>query len=334
MPAPKPNPADLELLTPEEREGYMENLEEAAAEIELDEEEEEVEAAAEPDKKPDKQPDKKPAKKPVEEAAAEDEPAEEDDAEADAEEDTAEDEAEDEEDAEEEIPGSPDEAEEADDAEDEEQPKSKTLPEWRVPSEIAARSAEIEKQLDNLAKKFDDGELTALEMREKMKPLEKEQRDIDRTVTLAQASERTIRNDWYKVTVPNFLREHTEYKPGSLRHQMLNGIVQEIQAANPNAPTDPAILEMAHERIVAEFGEPGGAAKPAKTKTKAAKNGNGEEREIPPSIAGLPAATDTEAGRVNEFANLDKLEGEQFERALARMQKTAPDKYERYLERG
>jgi hypothetical protein len=124
------------------------------------------------------------------------------------------------------------------------------------------RINEIDKQLDEIAQKFDDGELTAKEMREQSKVLTVELDDLKDKRTLAKMSGKQTVDTWQQVTVPAFLAVHTEYKEGSLRYKLLDEVVRDIQKDSED-PTDPMILAKAHEKIVAELGEVHGSKKPA-----------------------------------------------------------------------
>jgi hypothetical protein len=208
--------------------------------------------------------------------------------------------------------------------------KVKIIPKWEVPAEDKARAVEIDTQLDAIAEKFDEGELTAKEMREQQKPLLAEQRALDRKMTRAELSEASAVDVWREHTVPSFIAAHDEYKPGSMRFKLLDQTVRELQAANGDNPTNPQILADAHAAIVAELGEVGKAPKPA-ARAKNGKDANGEERELPPSISKVPAADHTEAARSNEFIQLERLTGVAYENA---MRKLTPDQRERYLAQG
>lgn len=100
---------------------------------------------------------------------------------------------------------------------------------------------------------------------------------------------------------------------------------------------DKLILRDAHQKVMAEFGlnVASAAAAPAVAKpvpaaaAKPAKAGRAPDLStLPPSIGGLPAAAETEAGDGGEFSSLDKLTGMEYEQALARLSPNQKNRYE------
>jgi hypothetical protein len=321
MPRLKVSSEDMDLLTEEERIGLKEHLAERDAEEAEEDAEIAAAAAGGEEEKPAKaekpeKPEKKPAKE-VEEAVEEvlEPPVEEEDEEEiDA---GAEDEPEEGEEG----------AEEGDEAQEEEEPavvakpaKPAILPADKLSAEDEARFGTIDTLLDDIATKFDDGELTAREMREQTKPLEAELAELRERRAIAKMSGQNVVNAWYGSTVPLFLAEHTEYKEGSGRHKLLDTYVKELQTAQPDNPTDPKILVDAHAKVIAEFGEVAGAEKPV-------KKANGKQRELPPNLGAIPAADQTVVTVPNKFIRLEKLKGAEYEKALARLSTADRDLY-------
>ncbi len=90
-------------------------------------------------------------------------------------------------------------------------------------------------------------------------------------------------------------------------------------------------LQEAHRKVMAEFGIAAPVAKdasaaevPKKAKASRAPDLSG----IPPSLGGLPAAAEAQAGDAGEFAGLDRLSGMAYETALARMTPAQKERYE------
>jgi hypothetical protein len=102
-------------------------------------------------------------------------------------------------------------------------------------------------------------------------------------------------------------------------------------ASNPkNEGKDPAwFLEEAHKKVKLEYGVAEQAA-PAKQENKPAKpKGRAPDlTKLPPTLGGLPAAAENDAGDGGEFAHLEKLSGLELERALARMTADQRERYE------
>jgi hypothetical protein len=101
--------------------------------------------------------------------------------------------------------------------------------------------------------------------------------------------------------------------------------------ANNNARPMSWFLEEADRMTRARFRVPGegaGAPSPAARQTASGARrppGTGRER-VPPTLAGVPAATIPETGG-DEFSRLDRLEGMDLEAALARLSPAEADRY-------
>lgn len=199
---------------------------------------------------------------------------------------------------------------------------ARSLP-YQITAQELARLGAVEKEIDAIAEKFDDGELTAKEMRDQQRELLHELDELKEKRTIAKMHGADASSRWYGQTIPAFLADHTEYKKGSLRFKLLDQTVKELQAAS-NDPTDPQILVDAHAKINEEFGAVAGA-EPAK---KAAKKPVGNGRTIPPTLSGVPAADISDTSIKSEFGHLEKLKGVAYERAVSKL---APDARERYL---
>jgi hypothetical protein len=305
---------EYDLLTEEERIG----LKEYQAEFEAEQAAEaaEIEAAANGDPEEAEKPAKAPPPEDDEEDAGDDDTADEE------EDDPIDTEEEAEESAAEEVEGETG-------AVDEPQPLAEALAQVSVPTTMPRLSEAEEKrlvtiktELKALAQKFDDGELTAVEWRDEQEKLEDE-RDVlkEKRAVAAMTTQNSV-NVWYQTTIPTFIAHHPEYKDGSLRHKLLDTIVRELQMAT-TTPTDPKILVKAHERITEELGPvAGGEAAPAKK-----KKGNGKDRTSPPKFADIPASDAQQVTQPNKFARLDKLQGVDYERALAKLTPADRDFY-------
>lgn len=209
----------------------------------------------------------------------------------------------------------------------------------------AARTKEIGNQLDELATKFDNAELTAAEYRAATKPLEAEQRELERQAitetTIQQIRQEETHRQWTS-TVHTFLAEHPQYAPGSKAYDILNDAVIRAQNAAIEAgqgTMTKAILDAAHAEIQEAFGQapaPKPADPAAAQQTPAQPKTAQQERKapvVPPTLGGIPKGG-TEDVQVGEFAHLDRLaerpnpdDPEAYERALAKMPREARDRY-------
>lgn len=202
------------------------------------------------------------------------------------------------------------------------------LPQYELPADAKERIAQFDAQIDEFAKKFDEGELTAQEYRAALKPIEQQRQDLRDQMLKHQLSLDALVSQWSNVTVPAFLAKHAEYESGSVLFNLLNDEVKKLQVESDN-PLDPTHLEVAHRTIQAairkSYGLP--AETPAASTEKTAK----QKREIPPTLGGLPSSDITEAADGGEFAYLDRLADNDpvaYEDAIAKL---SPEKLEAYL---
>jgi len=306
---------DLDLLTEDERVGLKEYQAELEAELAAEDALIASAAAGEPEGDPEPEPKPEPEPEPEEEPEPEPEP-EEDEPEAD---DNDEPDAGD--DAGAEDP--PVEEEDDDETIDAAPPPPPAL---KLTADEEKRLVDIKAAMREIATKFDDGEITALEMRDQQEKLEDERDQLHEKRAVARMSSETTINTWFNTTIPLFLISHPEYKEGSVRHDLLDLTVRKLQTGSTN-PTDPKILAEAHKKITKEFG----VVEQPKPKAKKKLNGNGKHREMPPSLNDIPAADANNPAPINKFARLDKLKGVDFENALKRL---SPADREFYLQGG
>lgn len=207
-------------------------------------------------------------------------------------------------------------------------PAPRLLPQYEVPADAKDRISNIDTQLDDLAKKFDDGEMTATELRAATKPLEQQRQDLRDQLLKQSLSFDSQVAAWSNVTVPAFLDKHPEYEPGSVLFDALNTEVKKLQMENDN-PFDATYLAKAHETVQASVRKSLGLpAVPADKQKKEEK----AKREIPPTLGGLPAADMNDANDGGEFAYLDRLADKDplaFEAALGKL---SEEKREMYLQ--
>jgi hypothetical protein len=203
---------------------------------------------------------------------------------------------------------------------------------WILPAEVGQKIDELEKARDAIVEQFDDGELTGKEMREKLKPLEKEMDQLKEQRTAANV-QRDIAITTYKdVTVPAFFSAHPEYADkDSPLYGMLDATVRKLQQASRD-PLSPQILERAHEQISGQLRKALGITEVPKPKTPAADPAKPvPKRDIPPTLANVPAADINDADDGGEFAYLDRLAEQDVEKYEAALGKMPDEARERYL---
>lgn len=180
-----------------------------------------------------------------------------------------------------------------------------------------ARLEAIDTEADDLAARFDDGEMTAKEYGAAIKALEAERRDLDWSVRKAALSaeveEQQTTKAWF-TAVNEFIGAHAEIKPGTLRWTAFDAAVRMVTGDEANASlTNAKKLEKAYGMLTAEFG---GAA-PAASKTAAPP----ARPPLPPSLASIPASAVNSADD-GRYANLDRLMERDplaYEEAMAKM---------------
>ncbi|EHK57642.1 hypothetical protein [Allomesorhizobium alhagi] len=215
-----------------------------------------------------------------------------------------------------------DKGEDAGDDDAEPEKPQQALPEWKAPADAKTKLDEIETKKDEIAQKFDDGELTAKEMRAALKPLDDERDQIKEQLLKAALSSESAIDTWKQRTVPDFIKSHPEYKPGTIRYRALDAEVRALQAeADGSGKLSAAILAKAHQKIVSELGEVPGSK-------KVEDRDKNKRRDLPPNLANVPAADLTETDDGSEFAYLDRLDGVEYEKAL---EKLSDEKREQYL---
>lgn len=208
------------------------------------------------------------------------------------------------------------------------------MPQWQAPENAEQRLTEIETEKDELARKFDDGELTGQEFRAQMKPLDKEEREIEQARFKASISTETVHHQWFNVTVPAFIAEHPEYSEGSPLHGALDAEVRKLQTEASKAgrsQLDGTILDQAHRNVQSGIRKVLGL--PPLDEHKPAPNadaGKAPKRELPPSLNSLPADDVTDPDDGGKYAYLDRLADRDpmaFEDALAKLPEAEREAY-------
>lgn len=180
-----------------------------------------------------------------------------------------------------------------------------------------------------MLEKFDDGELTAKEMRAELERLNKAERQLEFQVHEAQLAakmeEQSRMNAW--VAQANaFAKEHG-YADNQRKYFMLDQEVRAIAATPDGAKLSGAqILEQAHKNLV-EAGIATPKAAPAAAKPAA--KGKAPAPDLPPNLARVPAA-DVDDAAGGQWADLDRLATTNpiaYEAKLAAMSDADRDRY-------
>jgi hypothetical protein len=202
-------------------------------------------------------------------------------------------------------------------------------PNWILPEDHKQQKDTIEQQRDELARKFDDGDLTAEEYRSEAKSLDERFEVLREQELLAKVREQTAKDGW-RDTVDVFLTEKPQYRDPALQ-ALLDQEVRELQAKAVN-PLKRSILEEADLRLTARLSAALGVKVEA-TPAPAAKDPPKKvvRDDPPPSLRNVPAADvdDTDGG---EFAYLDRLQSTDSVKYEAELAKLSPEMLDRYMQ--
>lgn len=208
---------------------------------------------------------------------------------------------------------------------DETAPKIPTVP-LSVSNDVPA---DLKARIDELAEKFDEGEISVREYTDQRDALNREvwQRNLQ-TAQEAQAAKTWEAEQAY------FLAKNPAYTEDSLRGNALFGM---LDAAVRTLAADPAnadksgyqVLQMAHKEVVGIV--KGAASVPKETPLPSVPTTGAKPKAAKPNIVTLgdvPASA-ANVGE-NPFAAIDRLDGEAYEAALERM---TPDQLKSYRAR-
>lgn len=194
----------------------------------------------------------------------------------------------------------------------------------------------LEAQALKIAEDEDDGELTAVEARIKRREIDKQINKLNDENTEiridAKLRQDNAKDNWFDNVVPTFLDQNPIYSDNKAMAQVFDNTVRELQtqviAAGKN-PLSPSILLKAHKMIKAQMPGMFAAATPKadpspkdEPKAKAPEKG----RERVPTLSDVPSASDN-IGTNTKFAALDKLDGEEYERAFEKLSDAEQEEY-------
>lgn len=182
-------------------------------------------------------------------------------------------------------------------------------------------------------KAYDDGDISFAEYTKEQRKLDRESRSIEKekdTIELDRklASE-SVMGRWQGV-MSAFLPQHPELNTTTFRGEAFDTILKRVTAETLNKGKIPGLAdaEKAYKEWCTEFNvEPTNVTAQKKATVPAKKEK--VKTKVPPTLGGLPAAqaTDTQDGR---FAQLDRMTGEKYEEALAKLSSAERDAYLQY----
>ncbi len=202
-------------------------------------------------------------------------------------------------------------------------------PSWVLDPKVPEQIDALEKQKDELTDKFDDGEFTGKEYRAELRKIDVQLEGLKTQRLAAEIGKTNAVQHYFDTTVPEFLAKHTEYEKGSILHAMLEAEVKKLQVQSQN-PLNPAILERAHENLTAQVTKAYGVKPNAQAKPNGGKTTT-PAREVVPTLGTVPAADASDDTDGGEFAWLDRLANADVEKYEQELAKLSDEKRDRYL---
>lgn len=225
-------------------------------------------------------------------------------------------------------------------------------PSYTLPDDHQARRDALETGFSELERKFEEGDLTRAEYAAENRKLMREQSELDRQEVRAEAARDAFQAQvsavwkaafdkyvaWAASPEGGGLKYGTEQKPNEHLRAMLGAEADKIAMENPGL-SPAAVWRKADAAVRENLGLPAPApaqAKPSadsEAKAKAAKAEKAKARaqdkaQVPKNLGGVTGeATESDVSG-NEFAYLDKLKGEAYEAAFAKL---SPAKREAYM---
>lgn len=196
-----------------------------------------------------------------------------------------------------------------------------------LPEDYTQRVEANEQAMDELAQKYDDGDISFAEYNKGMRKLNGEALDLREVKIRAEISDSSTNNavqQHWETSMGSFINEHPEAVSTDIRRHAFDQILREVTAPVMQAGGMPgrAEIDKAFARLAQEFGLD--AKKPA-----AEQRQEKQPNKVPPVLGGLPAAsaTATEDGR---WAQLDRLMDSdpiRYEAEIAKLSEADKDAY-------
>ena len=204
-----------------------------------------------------------------------------------------------------------------------------------LPQDFEQQLSDLDTQIDGLAQKFKDGEIDFDQYRAEANAIEAKRADLNtaklRADLYQDMSAQSAEQEW-NWTVNRFIRSTAktgiDYAKDEAKRNDLDGFVKALAQNEANASKDfDWFLAEAHKRVKALHGIQTAPAKPAGKDTPAASR--------KPPIDAAPVTLATVPGSegpgdlAGEFADLDGLDGDALEMAIAKMTPEQREKYAR-----
>lgn len=218
------------------------------------------------------------------------------------------------------------------------QPQAAPMPVYKaqLPEDFNGRMDAVRVREAEAWSKFDSGDLSREELQAEISKVNAEREELNRLLTKSEVSqemsEQTAASMW-QATIDRSYREFSkpeqggiDYKKDPAKESDLDHFVKALAASDANA-TKPMewFLSEAHKRVLALHGLAPKASK-QQAVAEATERRKPDLAAVPANLSQVPGG-DGPGDVGGEFADIDALDGEEFEDALAKM---SPEKRARY----
>ncbi len=206
-----------------------------------------------------------------------------------------------------------------------------------VPDDLDTQLADNRKAMHALRRSLNDGDIDADEYEAKLDELEDKRdslRDLKNRASIAEEMRQQSQADAWLDAINTFVADAAkspelgiiDYTKDTAKQAEFDTFLRAI-AAQPGNENRASrwLLEEAHKRMVVLHSIPTTAAKPG------AVNRKPDTSKVVNTLADVPGGAGDADPISNEFAELDKLEGLDYERALSELKTHSPEKHARYL---
>jgi hypothetical protein len=174
----------------------------------------------------------------------------------------------------------------------------------------------------DLSKRYEEGEITNAQFTNELSDLVKQETTAELRVSFNQemAAQR------WQEQQDNFMAANRNYATNPIAYQALNAAVNAVSLDPVNAKlTGDQILQKAHEQVMEAFGMPAAKTQAKQPEATPARK-TPDLRQVPKTLAHLPMAAAEDMGN-DRFSEIDKLDGLDQERAIARLSDADRDQY-------
>jgi len=213
-----------------------------------------------------------------------------------------------------------------------------TGPDKAVVDDLETKVKDAKAKFDDAEAKFDEGEIDyqALDkMKDEWRDVKDEWREAKIKFDVAHSmGEDTDRSKW-EWEQDRFYEDFSDFDAknnATLHSAFIATVNRVIHTPEASKMTDRQVLLKAKEQVEKDLGIASSANSDKSNSEKQAaldkaKKGNADRSKLGADIGGLPAAEDEGTDGTDEFAYLDKLEGEKFELAVAKLSEEQLEKY-------